>query len=64
MSLIGDIMEVVEQFDAIQLMTFARDLAIHLIRCGLANTTDYETFRICDQELALLQADTAYQRAA
>ena len=64
MSLIDDIMEVVEQFNTVQLLTFARDLAMHLIRCGLANTTDYETCRICNRELALLQGDTAYQRAA
>jgi hypothetical protein len=64
MSLINDIMGVVEQFDTIQLLTFARDLAMYLIGCGLANTTDYETCRICNQELALLQGDTAYQRAA
>jgi hypothetical protein len=64
MSLINDIMGVAEQFDTIQLLTFARDLAMYLIQCGNANTTDYETYRICDRELAQLQGEPAYQRAA
>jgi hypothetical protein len=64
MSLIDDIMEVVEQFNTIQLLIFARDLAMHLIRCGLANATDYETCRICSQQLAQLQGNSAYRRAA